>query len=179
MMLVRAYGHRAHGRHALAIGGIALALLLAGCSSGTSGSGGSGGSGSDSGGYGAPSSQAPEPAASGLGVADSSLGKIVVDGEGMTAYMFDKDTQGTKTSACTGECLAKWPPILSDSATPKADGITGTLATIDTPDGKHQVTLDGWPLYTFAGDAAKGDVNGQGVGGIWWVLSPAGEKIGG
>ncbi|WP_298860732.1 hypothetical protein [uncultured Microbacterium sp.] len=167
-------------RKSLAIGGIALALLLAGCSGGTTGSGSSGGSGSGDG-YGAPSSQASEPAASGggLAVADSSLGKIVVDGEGMTAYMFDKDTQGTKTSACTGACLSQWPPILSDSATPKADGVTGTLSTIDTPDGKHQVTLDGWPLYTFAGDSAKGDVNGQGVKDIWWVLSPAGEKIGG
>lgn len=173
-------------RKALAIGGIALALLLAGCSGGTAGSGGSGSSGSSGGsgsgdgyGYGASSSQPAAPAASGLGVADTSLGKIVVDGDGMTAYMFDKDTQGTKTSACTGVCLSQWPPILSDSATPEADGVTGTLATIDTPDGEHQVTLDGWPLYTYAGDAAKGDVNGQGVQGIWWVLTPAGQKIGG
>lgn len=168
-------------RKALAIGGIALALLLAGCSGGTADSGGPSSPGSsDAGdGYGAPSSQAPASGASGLGVADSSLGKIVVDGDGMAAYMFDKDSQGTKVSACTGACLTQWPPILSASATPEADGVTGTLSTIDTPDGKHQVTLDGWPLYTFAGDQAKGDVKGQGVGGIWWVLSPAGEKIGG
>ncbi|MFC7789909.1 COG4315 family predicted lipoprotein [Microbacterium sp. MAHUQ-60] len=168
-------------RKALAIGGIALALLLTGCAGSTSGSSDADlGAGSDAG-YGAPSSEASQPAASdsGLKVADTSLGSVVVDGDGMTAYMYDKDTQGAATSACTGACLTQWPPILSASAEPKADGVTGTLATIDTPDGKHQVTLDGWPLYTFAGDEAAGDVNGQGVGGIWWVLSPAGEKIGG
>ncbi|MDR2998716.1 MAG: hypothetical protein LBU78_11435 [Microbacterium sp.] len=166
-------------RKALAIGGIALALLLAGCSGGTGGSSGStSGTGTDSG-YGAPSSEASAPAASGtaLKVASTSLGDIVVDGNGMTAYMYDKDTQGTTTSACTGECLAKWPPILSAQAAPKADGVTGKLGTIDTPDGKHQVTLDGWPLYTFAGDSGAGDVNGQGVGGIWWVLKADGTLI--
>lgn len=162
---------------ALAIGGIALAVLLAGCSSG-SGSPGSGGGSDDGYGYDMPS-EASEPASGALAVAETSLGQVVVDGEGMTAYMYDKDTQGTDTSACTGPCLTQWPPILSESETPEADGVTGTLATIDTPDGEHQVTLDGWPLYTFAGDAAAGDVNGQGVGGIWWALTPAGEKIGG
>lgn len=167
-------------RRTLAAGALILGLILTGCGSGGSTTPGS--DGADVGdGYGAPTSEASQPAASdgGLKVADTSLGAVVVDGNGMTAYMYDKDTQGAATSACTGPCLAKWPPILSDSAEPKADGVTGTLATIDTPDGKHQVTLDGWPLYTFAGDAAAGDVTGQGVGGIWWVLSPAGEKIGG
>lgn len=172
-------------RKALAIGGITLALLLAGCSGGTAGSGTSGsdsGAGSGDGyGYGSPSSQASQPADSGTGLAlaDTSLGKIVVDGNGMTAYMYDKDTQGTKTSACTGACLSLWPPILSTSATPKADGVTGTLGTIKTPDGKMQVTLDGWPLYLYAGDSKAGDVTGQGFKDIWWVVDAAGQKVGG
>ncbi|REJ07700.1 hypothetical protein DY023_03460 [Microbacterium bovistercoris] len=173
-------------RKALAIGGIALALLLAGCSGGPSGtpdttapssssdSSGDGGYTDDSYGTGGGSDSSSSTA---LMVASTSLGDVVVTGDGMTAYMYDKDTQGATTSACTGQCLEKWPPILSDEATPKVDGVTGDLGTIDTPDGKLQVTLDGWPLYTFAGDSAKGDVNGQGVGGIWWVLKADGTLI--
>lgn len=170
-------------RKALAIGGIALALLLTGCSGGTSGPSGTGsGAGSDGGyGYGTPSSEASQPAASdgGLKVADTSLGSVVVDGNGMTAYMFDKDTQGTTESACTGACLQNWPPIIVSSDKPVGTGITGELGTIKTADGKMQVTLDGWPLYLFAGDQKAGDVTGQGVQDVWWVVDAAGKKIGG
>jgi predicted lipoprotein with Yx(FWY)xxD motif len=165
-------------RKAFAIGGIALALLLAGCSSpGTSGPASDGG---DSG-YSTPSSEASAPVTSGadLSVADTSLGKVVVDGKGMTLYMFDKDTQGGDTSACTGACLQNWPPLIASGEKPKADGVTGELGTIKTADGKMQVTLNGWPLYYFAGDSAAGDVNGQGVKDVWWVLSPAGERMAG
>ncbi|MFC4140458.1 MULTISPECIES: hypothetical protein [unclassified Microbacterium] len=170
-------------RKVLAIGGIALALLLAGCSGGPAESPDSAAPTSSSGdgsytddGYGT-GGGSESSSGTALGVASTSLGDVVVTGDGMTAYMYDKDTQGADTSACTGECLAKWPPILSDGATPKVDGVTGEVGTIDTPDGKHQVTLDGWPLYTFAGDSAAGDVNGQGVGGIWWVLKADGTLI--
>jgi predicted lipoprotein with Yx(FWY)xxD motif len=160
---------------------LALMLAVAGCAAGTT-SGGTGDAGSSA----PPASQSSDTGgdsgtATGavLGTAESSLGTIVVDGKGMTVYMFDDDTQGTKTSACTGQCVTNWPFVTTDSATPEVKGVTGTVGTIDTPDGKKQVTLNGWPLYYFAGDSKPGDTNGQGVGGIWWVLSPAGDKIGG
>jgi len=63
------------------------------------------------------------------------------------------------------------------SDAPELDGITGMVGTITGIDGEPQLTLNGWPLYYFAGDAAPGDTNGQGVGGVWWVLTPAGELI--
>lgn len=113
-----------------------------------------------------------------LMVADSSLGEIVVDGEGMTVYMFDNDTQGGDASACEGECAANWPAVTSDGAMPEVDGVTGEVGTIMGVDGAMQVTLNGWPLYTFAGDGAAGDVNGQGVNDVWWVLTPDGERMG-
>ena len=169
-------------RKELAIGGIALALLLAGCSS--PGASGPASDGGDSG-YSAPSSEpsgeASESAASGadLMVAETSLGEVVVDGKGMTLYMFDKDTQGGDTSACTGACLQNWPPLIASGDEPKADGVTGELGTIETADGEMQVTLNGWPLYYFAGDSAAGDVKGQGVKDVWWGLSPAGERMAG
>jgi predicted lipoprotein with Yx(FWY)xxD motif len=57
--------------------------------------------------------------------------------------------------------------------------VTGEIGTITGVDGSTQVTLNGWPLYYYAGESAAGDTNGQGVGGVWWVLTPEGEKIGG
>ncbi len=111
-----------------------------------------------------------------LGIAHSSLGNIVVDGAGMTLYVFTRDTKGSGKSSCTGECLATWPALIV-TATPTGDGVTGTLGTIPTPDGKKQATLDGWPLYYFAGDKAAGDVKGQGIKGTWWVVTAAGAPI--
>lgn len=111
-----------------------------------------------------------------LGIAHSLLGNIVVDGAGMTLYVFTRDTKGSGKSSCTGECLATWP-ALSVTGTPIGDGVTGTLGTIPSPDGKKQVTLDGWPLYYFAGDKAAGDVKGQGIKGAWWVVTAAGAPI--
>ena len=114
-----------------------------------------------------------------LTIADTDLGEIVVDSEGMTVYMFDSDTQGGDSSTCeVGECATNWPAVTTD-AEPTAEGIEGELGTIEGVDGETQVTLNGWPLYYFAGDSAAGDTNGQGVNGVWWVLTPAGEKIGG
>lgn len=167
-------------RRTLAAGALILGLILTGCSSAGSSAPASDDT-SAGGGYGAPSSEASQPAASdgGLKVADTSLGSVVVDGNGMTAYMFDKDTQGAAQSACTGACLQNWPPIIVSSDKPVGDGITGELGTIKTADGKMQVTLDGWPLYLFAGDQKAGDVTGQGVQDVWWVVDAAGKKIGG
>lgn len=112
-----------------------------------------------------------------LTVADSDLGEIVVDGEGMTVYVFDKDTPGAESSACTGECAANWPAVSVDSEDPEVEGVTGEIGTITGTDGSLQLTLDGLPLYYFAKDEAVGDVNGQAVNGVWWVVAPDGTKI--
>jgi predicted lipoprotein with Yx(FWY)xxD motif len=106
----------------------------------------------------------------------TSLGDVVVDGKGMTLYMYTKDTKGSGKSACAGQCLVAWPPLIA-TGTPTADGVTGPLGTIDTPDGKKQVTLDGWPLYTYVKDTKPGDVTGQNVGQIWFVLDKTGMPI--
>ncbi|UWF78092.1 MULTISPECIES: COG4315 family predicted lipoprotein [Microbacterium] len=159
---------------------LVLTLGVAGCSSPSPG----GGEEPADPGYGvSPSeepSETPSAEASGevaLMTADSSLGEIVVDGEGMTVYMFDNDTQGTDSSACTVQCLENWPIVTVDSETPEVDGVTGEVGTIMSPEGEMQLTLNGWPLYYFAGDAAPGDVKGQGVNDVWWVLSPSGERM--
>lgn len=159
---------------------VALALLLGGCSNPTGTTGEApadpyGGTAETT----APADDADEDSEALLTTADSDLGEIVVDGEGMTVYMFDSDTQGGDASTCEGECAANWPAVTTDSDEPVVEGVTGEIGTITGVEGETQVTLNGWPLYRFAGDSAAGDVNGQGVNGVWWVLSPAGEKIGG
>jgi predicted lipoprotein with Yx(FWY)xxD motif len=105
------------------------------------------------------------------------LGNIVVDAKGMSLYYFTKDVKDSGTSACTGGCLTAWPPLITTSATPKVEGVTGKVGTITTPAGAKQVTLNGMPLYYFAKDTKAGDVLGQGVNNVWYVADPAGEMI--
>jgi predicted lipoprotein with Yx(FWY)xxD motif len=159
---------------------VALAVLLAGCTSPSPApeEPADGGTGTEQ------EMEAPESDAAAadalLMTADSSLGEIVVDAEGNTVYMFDSDTQGGDASTCEGQCATNWPAVTSDSDAPEVDAsVTGEIGTITGVDGSTQLTLNGWPLYYFAGDSAPGDTNGQGVNGVWWVLTPAGEKIGG
>ncbi|MCA4134699.1 hypothetical protein [Arthrobacter sp. M4] len=122
-------------------------------------------------------SSATPAAAVELKTASSSAGKIVVDGKGMTVYFFTKDTKGSGKSACSGSCVATWPAVTTTADTPNVDGVTGTVGTITTSDGKKQVTLNGLPLYHYAQDKAAGDVKGQGVNNAWYVVSPSGDMI--
>lgn len=91
--------------------------------------------------------------------------------------MFDKDKQHATSSACSGDCATAWPAVLTASRTPSVTGVTGKVGAITGVDGKHQITFDGWPLYYFAKDTRAGDVTGQGVGKVWWVLGADGSKI--
>ncbi len=103
---------------------------------------------------------------------DPKLGTILVDPKGMTLYTFKNDQSGS--SSCTGTCAQIWPPLtVSQGATPMASsGASGTLATIQRPDGTTQVTYNGMPLYNYSKDSKPGDTNGQGVGGVWFVAKP-------
>jgi predicted lipoprotein with Yx(FWY)xxD motif len=107
------------------------------------------------------------------------LGKILVDSQGRTLYLFKADT-GT-TSACSGDCAIDWPPVTTaGKATVGGDLSTSKVGTTKRSDGTTQITYNGHPLYLFEGDHGAGDANGQGLnafGGAWYVLSPAGNEI--
>jgi predicted lipoprotein with Yx(FWY)xxD motif len=124
----------------------------------------------------APASRADARTCDPVGLADSSLGQILVDGAGMTLYMFAPDNQGPST--CTESCLEAWPMVQgpATAGTGVDAALVGTAARPE--DGTPQATCNGWPLYTFAQDAAAGDVNGQGVGGNWYVLDATCTPVG-
>jgi predicted lipoprotein with Yx(FWY)xxD motif len=124
-----------------------------------------------------PTTQNGQPAT--LGVADDDLGEILVNSQGRTLYLFEKDS-GT-TSACTGECASDWPPLeVTGKATEGSGADSSLVGTTERPDGTQQVTYNGHPLYLFEGDKKAGDTNGEGLnafGGSWLALSAVGNGV--
>jgi predicted lipoprotein with Yx(FWY)xxD motif/plastocyanin len=104
------------------------------------------------------------------------LGEFLVDGEGMTLYLFTRDTPNTST--CYDDCALSWPPLLAEGEPSAGPGVDAALlGFIQRTDGTSQVTYNGWPLYYFATDMQPGDTAGQDVNGVWFVVSAAGEQI--
>jgi predicted lipoprotein with Yx(FWY)xxD motif len=154
-----------------------LALIAAGCGSAgtTSASSGTG--------YGAPAAAATTasaaPAQAGtVATRHTSLGDVLVNAQGRTLYLFEKD-QGM-TSACSGACASIWPPLTATKAVAGSGLSAAKLSVAKQPGGASDVTYAGHPLYTYVGDTKPGDVKGQGLnqfGAAWYVLSPSGKKI--
>jgi len=94
---------------------------------------------------------------------DTKMGKILANAKGMTLYTFDKDAMGK--SNCDEACLKKWPAFHA-AAKAKAEG---EWSLVKAADGKEMWAYEGKPLYMFAGDKKPGDMNGEGVGGVWHV----------
>jgi predicted lipoprotein with Yx(FWY)xxD motif len=101
---------------------------------------------------------------------DATLGDILVDANGRTLYLFEKD-QGT-TSACTGACAKTWPALKADSAPTAGAGLDASK--IGSANG--QVTYAGHLLYFYSGDGKPGDTIGASIPG-WAAVSPAGTAI--
>jgi len=114
-----------------------------------------------------------------VNVRTTSLGKILVNAQGHTLYLFAPDKKGK--SSCYGSCAGYWPPLLVTGKPTAGAGVKASLLGVTTrKDGKHQVTYNGHPLYTYVGDKAAGKTSGEGLnlsGGLWWVLSPAGKAV--
>ncbi len=99
--------------------------------------------------------------------ADTSKGKALVDGKGMTLYVFDRDTAGT--SNCNGQCATNWPPLM---AAGRCQAASGRWTVVTRSDGGNQWAYKGKPLYTFSKDAKPGDVTGDGVNNVWHIAAP-------
>jgi predicted lipoprotein with Yx(FWY)xxD motif len=100
--------------------------------------------------------------------------QVLTNSAGFTLYWFVPDT--STTSKCTGSCATYWPPVKGPATA--GSGVTGTLGTITRSDGTTQATYDGHPLYTYVGDHAPGQANGNGLnlsGGVWHEVTVSGS----
>ena len=153
------------------VGVVVVALVVVAC----------GGSSSSGGAYGGakPAATKSSETAASVSLGSTKLGKILVDGKGRTLYLFEKD-KGT-SSTCDGGCASAWPPLTTTGKPIAGAGvIAAKLGTTKRADGTNEVTYNGHPLYTYAGDQAPGQTTGQGIdqfGAEWYVLSRAGKTV--
>jgi predicted lipoprotein with Yx(FWY)xxD motif len=144
---------------------VAIVVAIAGCG---------GGSGSSA-------STASPASGSGASVklASSKLGKLLVDAQGHTLYLFEADKGAM--SNCDGACTSVWPPLAAAGKPTAGAGVDAAkLGTIKRADGSSEITYNGHPLYRFEGDTAPGQASGQGLddfGAEWYALSASGDKI--
>ena len=108
---------------------------------------------------------------------NATLGQqILVNSAGMTLYLFEPDGTAT-TSAVPAGIKANWPPVVADGTPVAGTGVDASKLSVATqPDGTKQVAYNGHLLYTFISDVAPGDAKGQDLGGVWYVVTPAGDK---
>jgi predicted lipoprotein with Yx(FWY)xxD motif len=148
---------RTSARYATVVAALCTVLGLAGCGGGRTSSG-------------APTYEVQARVIAGLG-------KIITDGKGFTLYMYGPDHQGP--SQCSGICAKQWPPLVLPAGVRRPEAGPGVdaalLGTERRSNGQLQETYNGWPLYLWMGDAAPGQVTGQGDDmGLWYVLSVTG-----
>jgi predicted lipoprotein with Yx(FWY)xxD motif len=145
-----------------------LALLLAACGGKAKQS-----SGEDAYGGQPQASTGPQAGPASLKLAQSPLGAILTDADGRTLYGFASDKNGTST--CYDKCAASWPPMVAQGNPAPGQGLEASrLGLTPRNDGTQQVTYNNWPLYYFAGDQAPGQTKGQGLKGVWYVVSANG-----
>jgi predicted lipoprotein with Yx(FWY)xxD motif len=163
-----------------------LIVLLAACGSTTSGSGtasSTGGtaptsSGYGYGGYGHSGGTTPTTSSSGSLIKTATAtvnGKsvtILTNAQGLTLYYRTSDVP--PSTVCSGGCAGVWPPLVaSGSAAPTSvTSLSGKLSVVADANG-NQVVYNGHPLYTYSGDSGPAQTNGEGIGGIWHVVTPA------
>jgi predicted lipoprotein with Yx(FWY)xxD motif len=114
-----------------------------------------------------------------VSVRKGKLGRFLVDGKGLTLYLFEKDK--SPKSTCYGTCAKVWSPLLTSGKPLAGSGVkAGKLGTTRRKNGTLQVTYNGHPLYHYDDDHKPGQTEGQGelaFGAKWYVLAPSGNKI--
>jgi predicted lipoprotein with Yx(FWY)xxD motif len=158
----------------------AAAALLAACASS---SGSSSNTSSAAAAAAATTSAAPSAASGASAViktATGPLGSYLADSSGKAIYILTSD-KPNGASACTTACLKFWPPVAAPSPIPSGlSGVSAKFGTFTAADGSSELTINGYPAYTFAKDTGPGTTAGQGVvsfGGTWWLVTPTGSWI--
>ncbi len=110
----------------------------------------------------------------GVHVADTDLGPILVDPDGFTLYIFTVDSDGE--SACYDACAELWPPVPADTAI-SSDLDASMFGSTERTDGTEQLTVNGMPLYLYTPDTTPGDTTGQGFNDVWFVVDADGDIV--
>ena len=137
------------------------------------------GAGSPGGAYGTQTTQAASPAApaspssvstTALKTETTRAGMVLASSHGLTLYYYAEDKRGSGKSMCTGSCATAWPPLAAPVKAPAGVRLPGPLGIITRPGGVRQVTLNGFPIYLYAGDKAPGQDAGNGIEGSWHII---------
>jgi predicted lipoprotein with Yx(FWY)xxD motif len=123
----------------------------------------------------APEAPPAKPAGPGLKALQSALGSIVTDNDGRAVYRFDNDRANPSKPTCYGACADKWPVFVWQEGLSLAGIDQGLIGKVQRTDGVYQLTIAGWPAYTYAAEQ-PGEWKGHGVGKTWWVFTPQGKK---
>jgi len=102
----------------------------------------------------------------------ASLGSVLTDPSGKTLYTYKDDVPNSGQSSVPSTIAANWPPLLVTGSVVAPSGLSGQLGSFSRPDGSTQVMYKGMPLYTFVGDTAAGQANGQGLLNLWFAATP-------
>ena len=155
--------------------GLFIAMFIVACGGNTTTGGGPYGSGSSN----PPTTTTPTTGGSGssavLQTATATVKgqseTVLTDTHGMTLYYFTADS--ATQSACSGGCAQMWPPLLSTgSGAPTSSTTLAGKLSVQMDANGNQVEYNGHPLYTFSGDTAPGQTNGDGLFGKWFVATP-------
>jgi len=149
---------------------IAVALAVTACGAGSAGG---------AYGYGTQTTQATSPAApaspssvstTALKTETTRAGMVLASSHGLTLYYYAEDKRGSGKSMCTGSCATAWPPLAAPVKAPAGVRLPGPLGMITRPGGVRQVTINGFPIYLYAGDKAPGQDAGNGIEGSWHII---------
>lgn len=154
----------------------AVALVACGSSSGSK----SGDSGADT------SSTTKSPATSSttapgaeatLQLVDTSLGKVIAGADGKVLYLYKPDGTAEQSTVPAG-ILGVWPPVVVKAAPTVGAGLDQSkVSAAAQPNGMKWIRYNGHLLYGFTSDAAPGDTNGNGIGGIWFAVTADGDAV--
>ncbi|GAC1350564.1 MAG: hypothetical protein NVS3B14_19660 [Ktedonobacteraceae bacterium] len=97
---------------------------------------------------------------------------ILTNAGGMTLHYRTSDAP--PATLCSAGCPQAWPPLLaSESDLPSSvSSFPEKLSALANANGT-QVEYNGHPLYTFSRDCGPAQTNGEGIGGVWFVVTPA------
>ena len=153
---------------------VAAALTVTACGTGSAGGAYGGGYGTSAGGTTGGSQAMPASPSSGPATAlkteTTRVGQVLASSRGLTLYYYSEDKAGSGKSVCTGACATAWPPLAAPVTAPAGVHLPGPLGMITRPGGIKQVTVNGFPVYLYAGDKAPGQDAGNGIGGSWHVI---------